>query len=860
MALTLTGCEYLQQLWPHLIDDDTEPAPDVSESPSDGKHGQPFIALPGSRLLDGRNVLRIIDVHDPSRPRVEGALDDYRVGEGLFRIGHHVIYRGADSYRYEGAREDVAILSSRLPAILNVDISDTSQPTLIQKVEMRGRIPSQLLQTGTAIFSYEVILGQNDRAWLSRYELQGERLVLTGEVELPHGSAKLEASSNKILVGISNTDLDTRILVIDGTGAELRNVYETTISGDHTLPGDLMIDGDQLHVIYDIERSPIVDTFALSRDAALGKIGSCDIASPHEREASAIKWVLYSANDNAFYASSAGMDELYQYPVDADGNCPEPRYLGPSGHLPALFLPDVQRMLALHTHELRLFDTSSSTADPLLASAAVEGFYYGTDTDRPIQVFGLAQPEAAADGTAEPWLIGIPYYDEYSGVPEAYFELYTASRQTLTRRSMITEIAPVGDLFLFDRTLLTLSDLAIRTFDISDLSAPAELGALEPDPFVGGGFHFGDTVVYFRRTPQSGPPTGVDYPVELQFLRLDAIGDTPPVATIPTVESSAWAKGDDLLLELRWTVIDWQSYALRLTVQAYDISDTGQPRKAGVISVDGLTRFYGADAIGRSLLLPQPVQPQGPWSNLRVIDFRDPDHPVLVPQSLEVPGADFSYLSGELAGTKYYSSEQKQDGWYATRIDFADPEPSASAATPVPGAVQAATSTAVYTAAYSAEPSALTLSRVPWGDEVSPPSATHTWPGRSLSSLHADDGQHLYLVHVPQQDVPQGSEPHSDWTWLEVLDAQTLETVATLDIDIAGRLPIKIEGALDGRLLVSTAGALLFIDLRNPTQPRAQAAVSFESGATVLAHEGRIYVFRFHSDRSYPIDLQNLSP
>lgn len=865
MALTLTGCEYLQQLWPHLIDNNTAPAPDVSDSASDGKHGQPFIAVPGSRLLDGRSFLRIIDVHDPGRPHVAGAIEAYRVGEGLFRIGNHVIYRGSDSYRYDGAREDVELLSSRPPSILNVDISVPAQPTLIHAVPTRGRAPSKLLQArgsvGSAIYAYEVVLGQTDRAWLSRYELQGKQLVLTGELALPHGSPKLEASAGRILVGISNADSDTQIVVIDGSGAELQTIYETTVPGNEETPRELLIDGDQLRVVYDTRAAgnPAADTFALSRDSALGRSGSCELWSPQEREASAIKWVLYSRNDDALYATTWD-DQIIQYTLDADGNCPEPRELATSGNLPALLLPDAQRLLALHAHELRLFDTAKEAADPLLASAPVEGFYYGTDSSRAIQVFNLTQPEAAADGTAEPWLIGIPYYDEYSGVPEAYFELYTGSRETLTRRSMITDVATVGDLVLFDRTLLTLSGQAIRTYDISDLSLPVELGKLEPDPFVGPGFRFGDTLVYFRLTPHAGPPTGVDYPAELQFLRLDAIGETAPVATIPTLESSEWASANDLLFELRWEVIDWQTYTLRLTVQAYDVSNTSQPRKAGVISVDGLQRFYGANAIARSLLLPQPMQPTGPWSILRVIDFRDPDHPLLVPQSLEVPGADFTNLSGELVGTKYYFSEQKQDGWYATRIDFAESEPSASAASPVPGYVQAATSTAVYTVSYSEEPSALTVSRVPWSDEVSPPSATHTWPGRSFSSIHADDGQHLYLLHAPQPDAPRSVEPHGDWKWLEVLDAQTLETAGTLDIDIVGRLPGKIEGLHDGRLLISTMGALLFIDVRDPTQPRAQAAVPFEGGATVLAHEHRVYVFRAQSDRSYPIDLQNLSP
>jgi hypothetical protein len=208
-------------------------------------------------------------------------------------------------------------------------------------------------------------------------------------------------------------------------------------------------------------------------------------------------------------------------------------------------------------------------------------------------------------------------------------------------------------------------------------------------------------------------------------------------------------------------------------------------------------------------------------------------------------------------GTKYYHTEQKPDGVYATAIDFADPEaPSLSAVVQIPGRIQVATSTAVYTASYSGEPSVLTLSRIPWAGEASPPSAAHAWPGRSLSSIIAE-GQYLYLTHAPQSGVPQGSEPHSDWTWLEVLDAQTLETVGTLDIDTRG----KIERLHNGRLLISTSGALLFIDIRDPAHPTAQAAVAFSSGAAAITSNNRVYTARVREPvRSYPIDLQNLRP
>jgi hypothetical protein len=174
----------------------------------------------------------------------------------------------------------------------------------------------------------------------------------------------------------------------------------------------------------------------------------------------------------------------------------------------------------------------------------------------------------------------------------------------------------------------------------------------------------------------------------------------------------------------------------------------------------------------------------------------------------------------------------------------------------IPDPIAAASPDAIYTATPSDTASDLTVSRIVWRGEVSPPTAARTWPGRQLSSMHADVGPYIYLTHGPRPDVPQRTEARSHWARLEILDATTLETVGALDIDT--RAEIKL-GA-NGRLFIAIPGALLFVDVRDPASPKAQAAVPAKSfDPQVLPHGDRVYVST-NKVQNYPIDLQNLLP
>jgi hypothetical protein len=601
IALALAGCEYWQQFLPFIIDDETEPSPVLSDETAVGQHGQRFIALPGGRLLHGDPVLRIVDVRDPRRPHVEGWLDTPVAG-GLFRIGNHVIFAtGPGRTRYFGEREDVERLTPR-NALLNVDVSDRAHPTVINEIPMLG---SARVQTGSAIFTVESSSESEVLTpALCRYELQGDQLVRTGRLDLAGWVNMIEARGTRLMMVLGGEP--SRVLVIDGAAAELRVVYETTVPTEMDPYRDaLTIDGDKLRVLYQGADRPAIDTFDLTKDDANGRSGRCE-PEPSEYY-TYFSNALFSTRDHALFATTGG--ELCQFTFDATGNCPNKRCFGNQSGAYALHIPAAQRLLAI-SYYISLYDTASSALPPVLARADTRDRYddYQEQVPQPIQVLNLDEPATAADGTPEPWLVGLLYYS--SDLP-AYFQLLSASDRTLTPRSAISEEAFPENLALYGRTLVTLSSMRLRTFDVRDLQAPRELGALDLNALYEEPVRFGDYIARLRIGESIGGPEPTEREREVQVVRLAAT-DEPPVASWPA-EHRDWLKAENLLLGIERYAVSAEREMIGLSIQAYDLSDPAEPRWTGNHHVDFYAQdFFGTDsrlgaldyrAVGSSLVV-----------------------------------------------------------------------------------------------------------------------------------------------------------------------------------------------------------------------------------------------------------------
>jgi hypothetical protein len=239
-----------------------------------------------------------------------------------------------------------------------------------------------------------------------------------------------------------------------------------------------------------------------------------------------------------------------------------------------------------------------------------------------------------------------------------------------------------------------------------------------------------------------------------------------------------------------------------------------------------------------------------------VIDLRDPEQPALLRPRLELPGDDFQRQSYIVSGTRIFTTERSRSGeLFGSVVDFSDPAaPTLSARRKIPGDIVAATAQDVYTAPQGYDQPELSLSRVACCAADAQPSAARSWPDRALVGLSPDTAGHLLLLHGPRASAPPSPDSRADWVRLEILDAQTLATIAALDIDdyASGRIALS-----DGRVLIDGSGASFLVDLRDPSAPRLQAALPHGFGPS-LFDRGQVLISDELGFRSYPAELRNL--
>ena len=236
-----------------------------------------------------------------------------------------------------------------------------------------------------------------------------------------------------------------------------------------------------------------------------------------------------------------------------------------------------------------------------------------------------------------------------------------------------------------------------------------------------------------------------------------------------------------------------------------------------------------------------------------VIDLSDPDQPSLIRPLLALPGRLLSHQYFA-SNSNIYVTELEGEALFASRIDFGDPRtPQLTPRLPVSGRVVTAIDEDMYIGPPNDGDAELTLTRVRCCDDAQP-LATRSWPGRSFGSLQPDGAGHLLLLHAPAEGSETQPEVQANWTRLEILDAQTLATLGTLDID---RYASAVQSPTDGRLVVDSSGVLYIVDLRNAQLPRIQAAVPYSQGAVAIQRDQLIVADELGFQR-YPLALDNM--
>lgn len=959
LALTLTGCDVVAQLWPWIIEQnppDTD-TPDTPPAAPSIEHARTFMALEDGRVLSATSQgFRIIDVRDARHPRVEGLVDLVCNSLSFYRVGEHVILLAEFVEGYAGARADVPFHKQADSLLVNVDISDRAHPTIVEEIELDDLPRSSLMRKApdsSALFVFPMVYEEVYHSRIERYDLREGRLRKTADTLLDSTAEAIDATPEKLLVATAPAPNRSTVTVLDIAAGQLTTSFTATLAGHASrFSTRLALSGDRLRVSYSANDTGFIaiDTFDLSLQPTAAAVGHCvTTTQPGYWEYDAL--AFDASTDDLFSSKTEPNGELVQLMLDADGGCLDQVAYGPDSRSSQLHASGVDRMLGYGPIGLSMYETGPAATEQPVARAALPGPFTGGNASGPIQLLDLPRPLAAPNGTLEPQLAVIP---NNSWPIASGFQLFTLSDRTITPRAALDLRARPDSVALLAPALVAASATELRTFDARDLNAPVGLGQLELAEQYYELFRFGDYIARIRVDPYVGPPEERARLVhdDLQVLRRsDVASGAPPVASLPVEPLGKWLQVGQVLVnaQLRGGPADsFGEPASEITLQVYDLSDTTQPRKAGRLeTTDVRARWTGGhfpegdityQQVGQTLVVQQtkrlpdgmvrecrrsidynvceheatptcqretytgertcytidsgpemcffnvwhclldaceslstlpPGIPLGPqfcyeYPEQRgtqayafdVVDFRDPDRPTLVRPQIALPEATISrdYF---IAGDNIYTTEQVDAGLAVRVIDLSDPSaPTISPPQPISDSIVAVDEDVVYTAPRGFEPAPLRLSRTRCCSEDSQPLAARDWPGRLFLSMVPDGAGKLYLVHGQLGGTVDAADPQSSWDRLEILDEQTLETFATLDID---RSALARVPPVDGKLLVEAYSVLFLIDVRDARHPTVQAALPESRGNHLIDRDG-VVVSDARGLRNYPLDLQNMMP
>jgi hypothetical protein len=455
--------------------------------------------------------------------------------------------------------------------------------------------------------------GEYYQSRVDRYELRAGVLTNTAQLTLDGRAEAISATPDRLLaatVGDEVGDPHATVTTVDITQPELSVAFTASFPGEVGPKTQLELNANQLRVLY-IEpetRASRVATFQLGPSSSSVASGICSLGSTsiYDLDSS-----LFSAAAGELFVSNAhGEAQLEQLAFDASGACPVRTSVGSDSRSFALQTPEPDRLLALGSGVLRLYDTDRMA---VLAQAPVSA-QPAVSSQESLQLARLRQPIAAPDGTSEALLTSVlSSSPEHSG----RYELLTMSGSTLTPRGRLDVRGSPERIALVGRSLVAVSSTQLSTFDSGDLNAPVALGQLELAERYPHVFGFDEHIARIRQHPVALPPGERNTAVrdDLQVL---ARRQHDLLATLPVESEGQWLQIGALLVNAQLSIAQYGSESerkARVAVQAYDLSDPTRPRKAGALSTTDIEaewtpgHFYEPSVsylvAGDALIIPQ---------------------------------------------------------------------------------------------------------------------------------------------------------------------------------------------------------------------------------------------------------------
>ncbi|HET8940180.1 MAG TPA: beta-propeller domain-containing protein [Polyangiales bacterium] len=588
------------------------------------QRGDIYRVLSDHRILNLNNYrgVQVLDVSDPSKPRVEGRLsvagnpvEMYVVGDRAF-----VLLNGWQGYY--GSRDDLKIRPATGGLVMSVDIQDRANPKLIDQAEVKGDILTSRLTQGSdgqaALYVAATVYDQQAHSVVKSFEVSTGELMPKSELDLGGYVQDVQATTDLMMVAAvdySKMEQRSTVTVIDISHTDGTMEKGGTVTAQGIVQNKFNMDAYKgvLRVVsganWGTSNQNRVETFSLKDLKNITPLDSCQLTP---RDKSGNPEQLYATvfiENRAFFVTYFRQDPFHAFSIADDGTCEEHTKFLVSGwndflrpainntRLLGIGHNDINnsRLLSVSLYDAVNLDNST----PLLSRADIElnGAYSEANwDDRAFGVIENAVLVQAADGTQETGLLLLPFsgWDNTNQTQIAKVQLFTFSNKTITKRGSLDHGSPVRRSFEVEAdTTANLSDDVLSLFDTGNPDSPKELGRADVAPSYSRVFVYGDHVARLRDNTTYYYVPGMK-PLQSKVQIVSAAGDVDankPVAEFEVPSGGSLTQVGDLLVSVySETAYDQNGQNPKTTsqIQVWDLKDPTKPAKRSELTTDRL--------------------------------------------------------------------------------------------------------------------------------------------------------------------------------------------------------------------------------------------------------------------------------
>ena len=591
------------------------------------------------RVLDGQRVLnlnafrglQVVNFQDVDQPVIEGraAMTGYPVE--MYVVGDFAYVLMNNWRGYWASRHDTRPEQYEGGLLVSVDISDPSNPQIIDKAQVPGYIRTSRLtrsNQGIALYAVANWYGQfedelgdtvsGSYTYVKSFQVTDGEIAQRTELNLGGYVGDVQATPNAMIVSridwnrneptstIALIDIsDPTGTMIEGDSVEVRGYVANKYNMD--------LDGGILRVVsgatWSGTRTNHVQTFDATDFRRLVLIDEATFGDGEQLFATLF------LGEKAFFVTYLQVDPFHAFHISPEGIITEKAEYVISGF--NSYFRAVQggdRLLGIgiddqdgRTLAVSLYDiTNLENPDPFISRKNVDADYSWGESqwdDRAFSILENAVDVEGPDGVRETGLILLPYsgWDRDRNEYIAAVQIFTFSRDTLTQRGSMQHGSPVRRSFLADdSTTANMSETAMSFYDHTDPDQPREHGRIELAPNYTDYWVFGDYGArlkngrdyYWWYTVEQLPDNIVD------IVPLSEDPDVArPVATIAVPASSQLQRVGNLLIAVDMQPADPMPNGrvedFETQIHIFDLSDPANPQTRGSMTTRRIRPSYG---------------------------------------------------------------------------------------------------------------------------------------------------------------------------------------------------------------------------------------------------------------------------